>query len=667
MANITINGKKLEVPNGVTVLEAARSADIHIPTLCDHPSLTPYGGCRMCVVEVEGARTLQTSCTLPVMDNMVVHTESEKVKNARKFILTMIFSDRNHFCPFCVVNDGDCELQQAAYDEEMTHWPMQPNWQSFEVDASHEYFIHDHNRCILCRRCVRACHELVGNNTLGVEERGAKSMIIADLGVLQGESSCISCGTCVQVCPTGSLIDRWSAYRGQDKNLETIKTICTGCSIGCGIEVFVKDNHIVRIDGDWDANVNGGVICKLGRFIPLDEQRERILTPMVKQDGKLKVATWEKALEEIRSKFKPLVGKKDDGVAAIASPRLTAEALYSFKTLFANGFKSEMVTTTDEGVFTAPQAALAEELKTAFEGDLDAIDAADSILVLNADLVNDHQVASFFVKRNVSDTAQLIVVDNKENDLSAIARQTLKTSNGDYLNVIKGITKAIEKLGLSKEKVQGNPDKDLDAAVNLSGISSEEFMKAAVILASAENPVIIYDVKDLTEDSVITLKALLELAKVCGAVSESSSSLISTKGLANSSAASQYKLNKTFKINGHQAVFAAVADEEPTQKLIKSLENAGFLVVQASYHSKLTAMADVVLPVEIWSEQEGHFVNLEGKVQKANKVLCSAEEIHSNADVLNTIAGHVIPELKDQLDNWQKHLSDRVSATVISE
>ena len=661
MANITIDGKKFEVPNGITVLEAAKSADIHIPTLCDHPNLTPFGGCRMCVVEVEGARTLQTSCTLPVMDNMVVRTDTDKVKNARKFILTMIFSDRNHFCPYCVVNDGDCELQQAAYSEGMTHWPLQPNWQSFEVDASHEYFIHDHNRCILCRRCVRACHEIVGNNTLGVEERGAKSMIIADLGIPQGESSCISCGTCVQVCPTGSLIDRWSAYRGQEKSLESVKTICTGCSIGCGIEVFFKDNHIVRIDGDWDAEVNGGVICKLGRFIPLDEQRERILTPMVKQDGKLKVSTWENALAEIESKFKPLLGKKDDGVAAIASPRLTAEALYGFKTLFADGFKSEMVTTTDEGAFTTPQSALAEEMKAAFEGDLDAIDNADSILVLNADLVNDHQVASFFVKRNVSNTAKLVVVDSKDNELSAIAQQTIKTKNGDYLNVIKGITKAVEKLGLSKEKVQGNPDKDLETASNLSGISSEEYLKAAVILASVENPVIVYDVKNMTEDSVITLKALLELAKACGAVS------ISTKGLANSSAAAQYKLTKTFKVNGHQAVFAALADEEPTQKLVKTLENAGYLVVQASYHSKLTAMADVVLPVEIWAEQEGHFVNLEGKVQKANKVLCASEEIRSNADVLNTITGQVIPEVKDQLDNWQESLSDRVSATVISE
>ncbi len=205
MVNITIDGKTLSVPEGTTVLQAARSADIHIPTLCDHTELKPYGGCRLCLVEVEGARTLQPSCTLPVSNNMVVKTATDRVKAARKFVLTLIFSERNHFCPFCQVSGGDCELQNAAYAEEMTHWQLQPNWQPYPVDASHPYFVLDNNRCILCRRCVRACGELVGNFTLGFEGRGARNLLVADLGVPLGESTCISCGVCVQVCPTGAL------------------------------------------------------------------------------------------------------------------------------------------------------------------------------------------------------------------------------------------------------------------------------------------------------------------------------------------------------------------------------------------------------------------------------------------------------------------------------
>jgi formate dehydrogenase major subunit len=232
MVNLKIDGKEISVPEGTTVLRAAEAAGISVPVLCDHKQLTPYGACRLCLVEVEGARTLQPSCTLPASNNMVVYTNTPKVREARTFVLTLIFSERNHFCMYCPVSGGDCELQNAAYGEGMTHWPLQPNWNPYPVDASHKDFMLDNNRCILCRRCIRACGELVGNFTLGVEERGARTLVIADLGVPLGESTCISCGTCIQVCPTGALIDRASAYRGREKDTQRVKTTCAACSVG---------------------------------------------------------------------------------------------------------------------------------------------------------------------------------------------------------------------------------------------------------------------------------------------------------------------------------------------------------------------------------------------------------------------------------------------------
>jgi len=260
MVNLKIDGKEISVPEGTTVLRAAEAAGFSIPVLCDHKQLSPYGACRMCLVEVEGARTLQPSCTLPVSNNMVVLTNTPKVREARSFVLTLIFSERNHFCMYCPVSGGDCELQNAAYGEGMTHWPLQPNWSPYPVDASHKDFMLDNNRCILCRRCIRACGELVGNFTLGVEERGARTMVIADLGVPLGESTCISCGTCVQVCPTGALIDRASAFRGREKDVQRIKTTCAACSVGCGVEMIVRDNNLLRIEGDWEAPVNSGLL-----------------------------------------------------------------------------------------------------------------------------------------------------------------------------------------------------------------------------------------------------------------------------------------------------------------------------------------------------------------------------------------------------------------------
>jgi formate dehydrogenase major subunit len=200
------------------------------------------------------------------MDGMVVKTDTPKLRASRQFILSMLFSERNHFCMYCQKTDGDCELQNAAYGEGMDHWPIQPEWNPFPVDGSHPYYVFDHNRCILCRRCVRACGELVGNYTLGIENRGSSCIVIADSGLPLGESTCIKCGTCVQVCPTGALIDKQSAYIAKDVDSQVVKSVCTGCSVGCGINLIVKENRVVRIEGDFSAPLNTGVLCEVGHW-----------------------------------------------------------------------------------------------------------------------------------------------------------------------------------------------------------------------------------------------------------------------------------------------------------------------------------------------------------------------------------------------------------------
>jgi formate dehydrogenase major subunit len=634
MVNITINEKKLQVPEGTTVLRAAQSAGIEIPTLCDHPALTPYGGCRLCVVEIEGARTLQTSCTLPVYENMVVKTNTEKVLKARKFILTLIFSDRNHFCPFCQVTGGDCELQNAAYGQGMTHWALTPNWQPFEVDASHPYIIIDHNRCILCRRCVRACDELAGNFTLGFEERGAKSILVADLGNPLGESSCISCGACVQVCPTGAIIDRWSAYRGHVEDMKEVKSVCTGCSVGCGIEVYSRDNNLIKINGDWDARVNEGVICKVGRFLPITEDRERIVTPLVRKDGKLKASTWEEALTVAADKMKSLVGKNTNGIAAAASTRMNVESLAAFTELFKGKAGSDMVTSLEEGKFSALQSKAAKSAGGAFEGSLEDIKKSDCVVLIGEDVVDTHEVAGFFIKRNLPKGIKLIIIDEKENKLSDLSDVSLISKSG-ILSSVQGITAAFAK-------------QTKDAA----------FILAAELIAAAEKPVFVVG-KSLANEA--DLLAILDLAKKAGAEKK----IVRLKGNANSVAAEQLGLNSKFDINGHQAVFMAIADEVPAPSLIKLIEKAPFLVVQASYVSQLTAQADVVFPVEMWAETEGHYINLEGKIQKTTASLTAPVDVKSSEAVLVALAEKL--GLKLNTKNWKENIVKSVSSVEILE
>ncbi|MHB9033109.1 MAG: 2Fe-2S iron-sulfur cluster-binding protein [Anaerolineae bacterium] len=375
--NVVIDGISGSVPAGTTVLQAARQLQVDIPTLCDHPALEPIGACRMCLVEIEKQRVLQPACTFPVSEGMVVKTHTPATLNARRFVLQLLFSERNHFCMFCQMS-GSCELQTQAYKHGLDNWHYERAFPKLPIDATRQYFIMDHNRCILCRRCVRACDQLVGNATLGLKQRGANTMIIADMDVPFGESSCVSCGTCLQVCPTGALIDRASAYLGATSEVKRIKSTCTGCSIGCGTELVVRNNRVIRIEGDWDANPNHGLLCEMGRFHPLNDKRLPVTKPMVKQSDGWHETTWETALEQVAAALK--AGK----VTSVVSGLATNEAALAISHSFPG---------TKQLLDGAPTDTAS--------GSLQDLDAADVVIIINTDLAKQYPVASFAVKRGV--------------------------------------------------------------------------------------------------------------------------------------------------------------------------------------------------------------------------------------------------------------------------
>jgi formate dehydrogenase major subunit len=418
MVKLTIDGRKVSAPPGSTVLQAARIANIDIPTLCDHPALAPIGACRMCLVEIKGQRNLQPACTFPITEGMEVQTESEKVAEARRFVLDLLFSERNHYCMYCEMT-GDCELQALGYRYGIDHWVYPTYTKRFPVDATRKYFLMDHNRCILCRRCIRACSDLVANHTLGMRQRGAESMIQADMNVPFGESSCISCGTCLQVCPTGALVDKRSAFMGRDVETEHIKSTCSQCSVGCGMEIVTRAGNVLRIEGDWDAPVNAGLLCQAGRFDPLYDKRERVTKPMVRKNGKLQEVDWDTAIQAV------VKGVKGTKLGALASTNATNEALYLLGKLFTEELK-----TSNVGLLNGVAPSIADK-----EGALASIEEGDFIVVVGTDPASDQPVASYSVKRAVDKGARLIVVDGEDNGLAPIAYMTL---------ALKDIAKAVE-------------------------------------------------------------------------------------------------------------------------------------------------------------------------------------------------------------------------------
>jgi len=397
--NITINGQKVVAQEGQTIYEAATAAGIDIPHLCHHPAVQPIGACRVCLVEVAKQRTLQPACTFRVFEGMEVQTESPEVVKARKFVLQLLFSERNHYCMYCQMS-GSCELQDLAYRYGMDHWLYERPYPKLPVDSSRVYFEMDHNRCILCRRCIRACGELVGNHTLGLKNRGANTMITADMDTPFGESSCVSCGTCLQVCPTGALMDYNSAYMARRDEVDRIKSTCMACSVGCGVELVVRDNQLLRIEGDWDSAPNKGLLCVKGRFEPLFPDKERVTTPLVKKNGKFVEASLDEALDVVASELNAFAGE----VAAVASGSATNESLSILNKAF------------DKNVWMMEQALAADKF------DLTSLDEADLFIVTGVDLTEDHQVAGFFVKRGVTNRhAALVLLGEDENGLAPLA------------------------------------------------------------------------------------------------------------------------------------------------------------------------------------------------------------------------------------------------------
>lgn len=341
MPNVTIDGKQIEVPAGLTVLEAARQAGITIPTLCYHKDLSPYGGCRLCVVEVQGARLPMTACTLPVTDGMVVSTETPLVTEARRTILKLLLSayyDRGDNA-----NDGrDNELTRWAEHYGINVAEASAKQARYEINTDSNPFIYvDMNKCILCGRCIRACAEVQGRFVWGLSERGFETKVVAGLDEPMLEARCESCGACVAFCPTGALEHKMSI--GLGKADEIVSTTCPYCGVGCTVDLNVKDGKIIRVTSSPEGAVNGMRLCVKGRFgYDFVHHEERLTKPLVREyllEGKQRpvggdrgawVETdWETALTitakkmaELRDSFGP------DSIGVLTSAKCTNEENY---------------------------------------------------------------------------------------------------------------------------------------------------------------------------------------------------------------------------------------------------------------------------------------------------------------------------------------------------
>jgi len=333
---LTINGQSVVAPDGSTILEAARAAGIRIPTLCHHPDLTNVGACRMCVVSVEKARGLQTACTTPVFNGMVVDTESQVARDTRKFVLNALLTDHPNDCMRCEAN-GACELQDLVYEYNV-EWPVHDGARhQYPIDPDPNPFIFiDHNKCILCTRCVRACAEIPNRDVWNVANRGFGSKLVAGADQNLIDADCELCGNCVQACPTGALWPKKSIGRGRFNQTRKVRTTCPYCGVGCQLELYVKGDRIVRVNGVAGAQPNQGFTCVKGRFgYDFIYSPDRLTTPLIRHGDGFREASWDEALDLITTKFQQIIRESGpDAIAGVSCARSTNEDSYNMQKLF---------------------------------------------------------------------------------------------------------------------------------------------------------------------------------------------------------------------------------------------------------------------------------------------------------------------------------------------
>lgn len=327
--SLTIDGRELSVPKGLTVLEACRMHDIQIPTLCHDQDLTNYASCRLCIVEIEGMRNLPTSCVTLAVQGMVVRTGSESVKEARKTILELLVANHPLDCMTCQ-KMGDCSLAQYAYEYGVSGNVFPGEKRNLSLDDTNPFILRDPSKCILCGKCVRVCREEQVNGVLDFSSRGFHTRVGPAFDQTYEESECVFCGSCVAVCPVGALTEKQMVGKGRPWEITKVQTTCSYCGTGCNFDLNVHDGKVIGVTSNPESPVNGRSLCLKGRFgFDLTHNPNRLTTPLIKKDGTFVEASWDEALDLVAQKFKDIAeAHGPDSLAALSSAHCTNEENY---------------------------------------------------------------------------------------------------------------------------------------------------------------------------------------------------------------------------------------------------------------------------------------------------------------------------------------------------
>lgn len=621
---LTIDGQEVKAKPGMTVLEAARSAGIYIPTLCADPDLKPYGGCRLCIVEIEKLRGFPTSCTTPVTEGMVVKTNTDAVNEVRRTVVELLLSDHPSECLIChrrkrcgpfdiclrnvavtercvtCAKNEHCELQDIVDYLGITELPFKHTERSYPVDTSNPFFYRDLDKCVLCGKCVRVCDEVLGVGAVAIINRGFGSKVatFGDKPII--DSNCVSCGECVVHCPVGALMPKVT-----ERPTEEVATTCTYCGVGCGMYLGVRDGKVMSVRGKREGTVNNGFLCVKGRFgFDFIHHEDRLKYPLIKKNGKFAEASWDEALELVATK---LGGYKPDELAVVSSAKCTNEDNYVAQKFARVVLKTNNVDHCARLCHAPTVAGLVQSFGSgAMTNSISEFRDAGCIFAIGTNTTEAHPIIALELKRAVDNGARLIVANPREIDLVRWSYLWLQHNPGSDVALLMGMMRIIVEEGLLDQafidKRCENFDAfkvalkgfDLDSVARITGVPKEKIAEAARIYATKKPSAILYAM-GITQHSHGTdnVIATANLAMLTGNIGKPASGVNPLRGQNNvQGACDMGALPNVYP--GYQAVTDAKVKSKFEAAWGGSLSPSVGLpvteIVEAAYKGKIKAM-----------------------------------------------------------------------------
>ena len=651
---ITIDARTVEVEKGTTILKAAQQNNIYIPSLCAHKDLSPFGGCRICIVEVEKMRGLPTACTTPVEEGMVVRTDTARLRKERTEILSLILSEHPSSCLICdessecknfmgtirkagvttgcryCPNDAQCELQEVVSRIGLTELKYPIHYRNRQVEKEDPFYDRDYNLCILCGRCVRVCQEIRTANAISFKQRGPQTIIGPAFSRTHLESGCEFCGACVSICPTGSLAEKTRKWRGKEDR-EEIST-CSLCGVGCQIRLHVKENEIIGALPAEDQLVNYGQLCVKGRFcIPeLVNSHKRLKKPYKIQDNTRVDISWDEAIETAASKLSTC---PPDEFGMLVSPNCTNEDLYIAQKFVRSAMGSSHIDTSARTFYGSGLNAYLNLMKMSVP--LSELPHAPVILCIGLDTRFGRSVVGVTIRKAIKNGAKIISLNPRYHNLSVVADKWLQPAFGKEIDMLKKLvtlTKAAAAPKSKAKKKTAESGDDLPAVAEmLKQASSPIILIGTEFLNYDEYPQILKTIETLAQNinaGVLTLPAQNNLygSIAMGAYPEF---------LPGGRPASKTKWNAAMLSPDRKLkVLYLVGEMPPGEEPL-----ADYLIFQNVYPPDLAYEADLVLPAAAFTEVDGTSINGEGRVQRVRKAVNSPGEALPDWEILCRIAG----------------------------